>query len=77
MTMLMNLRQRLTGCMAALGRFISLFGNKALPFFKIMKQSGYFKWTPEAAAAFEGLKDIWSVRPSWSPRDLVSLCASI
>ena len=32
--------QRLTGCMAALGRFISRFGDKALPFFKIMKQSG-------------------------------------
>ena len=26
--------QRLTGCMAALGRFISRFGDKALPFFK-------------------------------------------
>ena len=48
--------QRLTGCMAALGRFISRFGDKALPIFKIMKRSGPFKRTPEAAAAFEGLK---------------------
>ena len=48
--------QRLTGCMAALGHFISRFGNKALPFFKIMKWSGPFKWTPEAVVAFEELK---------------------
>ena len=48
--------QHLTGFMAALGRFISRFGNKALPFFKIMKRTGPFKWTPEAAAAFEELK---------------------
>ena len=48
--------QRLTGCMAALGCFISRFGNKALPFFKIMKRSGTFKWTPEVATAFEELK---------------------
>ncbi|MBI0385279.1 hypothetical protein JBE27_55690, partial [Streptomyces albiflaviniger] len=42
--------------MAALGRFISKLGERALPFFKIMKRSGTFKWTPEAAAAFEDLK---------------------
>ena len=42
--------------MAALGRFISRFGDKALPFFKIMNRSGPFKWTPEAAVAFEELK---------------------
>ena len=41
--------QRLAGCMASLGRFISKFGERALPFFKIMKRSGPFKWTPEAA----------------------------
>ena len=42
--------------MASLGRFISKFGERALPFFKIMKRTGPFKWTPEAAAAFEDLK---------------------
>ena len=42
--------------MAALGRFISRLGERALPFFVIMKRSGTFKWTPEAAAAFEDLK---------------------
>jgi hypothetical protein len=42
--------------MASLGRFISKFSKRALPFFKLMKRSGPFKWTPEADAAFEGLK---------------------
>jgi hypothetical protein len=48
--------QRLAGCMAALGRFISRLGEKALPFFKLMKRSGKFEWTPEVAVAFEELK---------------------
>src|SRR5680860_1568030 len=48
--------RRLAGCMASLGRFISKFGERALPFFKIMKRSGPFKWTPEAEKAFEDLK---------------------
>ena len=48
--------QHLAGCMAALGRFISKFGKKALPFFKIMKRTGAFEWTPEANAAFKDLK---------------------
>ena len=50
--------QRLTWCMAALGRFISRFSDKALPFFKIMKRSGPFEWTPEAATAFEDRKSV-------------------
>ena len=48
--------QHLLGCMAALGRFICRLGERALPFFTTMKRSGTFKWTPEAAAAFEDLK---------------------
>ena len=48
--------QRLAGCMASLGRFISRFGERALPFFKIMKRTGTFKWSPEAEKAFEDLK---------------------
>ena len=42
--------------MASLGRFISNFGEKVLPFFKIMKRSGTFKWTPKVDMAFEDLK---------------------
>jgi hypothetical protein len=48
--------QRLAGCMAALGRFIARSGQKALPFFKLMKRTGKFEWTPEADKAFVELK---------------------
>jgi hypothetical protein len=48
--------QRLAGCMAALGRFIARSGEKALPFFKLMKRTGKFEWTPEADNAFAELK---------------------
>jgi hypothetical protein len=48
--------QRLAGCMAALGRFIARSGQKALPFFKLMKCTGKFEWTPEADKAFAEMK---------------------
>jgi hypothetical protein len=48
--------QRLVGCMAALGRFIARSGEKALPFFKLMKCTKKFEWTPEADKAFAELK---------------------
>ena len=34
--------QKLTGCMAALSRFISYLGEKGLPFFKLLKASEHF-----------------------------------
>ena len=49
--------------MAVLGRFISRLGERALPFFKIMKQSGSFEWTPEAAVTFEELKHYLASAP--------------
>jgi hypothetical protein len=48
--------QRLAGCMEALGRFIARSGEKALPFFKLMKRIGKFEWTPEADKALTELK---------------------
>jgi hypothetical protein len=48
--------QKLTGCMAALNRFISRLGEKGLPFFKLLKKSGKFKWIEQANEAFEKLK---------------------
>ena len=44
-------------------RFISKFGERALPFFKIMKKTGVFKWTPEADKAFEELKTYLASAP--------------
>ena len=53
-----NLRgvQKLTGRLAALSRFIGRLGEKALPFYQLLKRSNKFEWTNEAQVAFEDLK---------------------
>jgi hypothetical protein len=50
--------QRLTGCMAALSRFISRLGEKGLPFYKLLKKVDKFQWTSEAQEALDALKKI-------------------
>jgi hypothetical protein len=52
--------QRLMGCMAAMSRFISHLGEKALPLYKLMKKSDEFIWTDEADAALKDLKRVLS-----------------
>jgi ribonuclease HI len=55
--------QKLTGCMAALNRFISKLGERGLPFFKLLKHQEKFAWTPEADQALAQLKDFLSKPP--------------
>nr|CAH67964.1 OSIGBa0142I02-OSIGBa0101B20.7 [Oryza sativa] len=55
--------QCVTGCMAALSRFISRLGEKALPLFKLLKRSGPFIWTEEAERALTQLKAYLSSPP--------------
>jgi hypothetical protein len=55
--------QKLTGCMAALNRFISKLGERGLPFFKLLKHQEKFVWTPEANQALAQLKDFLSKPP--------------
>ena len=55
--------QKLTGCLAALSRFISRLGEKALPLYRLMKKSEAFEWTLEAEAAFVELKTLLSTQP--------------
>ena len=40
--------QRLTGCLAALSRFISRFGERGMPLYKLLKKTDTFIWTKEA-----------------------------
>jgi hypothetical protein len=47
--------QQLTGHLAALSRFISKFGEKALPFYRLLRETDKFTWTEEAQAAFDDL----------------------
>jgi hypothetical protein len=55
--------QKLTGCMAALSRFISKLGERGLPFFKLLKHQEKFVWTEEADQALTQLKDFLSKPP--------------
>jgi hypothetical protein len=48
--------QKLTGCMAALNRFISRLGERGLPFFKLLKHQDKFQWMDEAKRALQDLK---------------------
>jgi hypothetical protein len=48
--------QRLTGCMAALSRFISRLGKKGMPFYTLLKKVEKFQWTTEAQEALDALK---------------------
>jgi hypothetical protein len=55
--------RRLTGCVAAMSKFISKSAERALPFFKILKKAGPMEWTPEAEAALQDLKKYLSSTP--------------
>jgi hypothetical protein len=55
--------QRLTGSLAALSRFISRLAERALPFFKLMRESGPFTWTDEVEQAFQEMKQYLTSLP--------------
>ena len=48
--------QRLTGCLAALSRFISQLGEWGMPLYKLLKRTDAFVWTKEAQQALKSLK---------------------
>jgi hypothetical protein len=56
--------QKLTGRVAVLSRFVARLGEKALPFYALMKKSDdKFEWTEEADVAFVQLKKVLSTPP--------------
>jgi hypothetical protein len=55
--------QKLAGCVAALSRFVSRLGEKALPLYRLLRKADKFVWTEEADAAFEDLKRVLSTAP--------------
>ncbi|KAK1626487.1 hypothetical protein QYE76_000802 [Lolium multiflorum] len=55
--------QQLTGRVAALSRFVARLGEKALPFYALIKQGEKFQWNEEADRAFEDLKRKISTPP--------------
>jgi hypothetical protein len=48
--------QKLTGCLAALSRFISRLAERALSFFKLLRKSRPFVWSNDVEKAFQELK---------------------
>jgi hypothetical protein len=58
---------KLTGMIAALGRFISKLGEKGQPFFKLLKKYDKFKWTNEADQALDELKSLHTTPPVMVP----------
>ena len=48
--------QRLTGCLAALSRFISRLDEQEMPLYKLLKKTDTFVWTKKAQQALESLK---------------------
>jgi ribonuclease HI len=62
-----NKVQRLTGCMAALRRFISRLGEKGLPFYKLLKKVDKFQLTSEAHEALDALKKFLTTPPVLKP----------
>jgi hypothetical protein len=61
--------QRLTGCMAALSRFISKLGEKGLPFYKLLKKVDKFQWTSEAQEGLDALKKFLTTPPVLKPAE--------
>jgi hypothetical protein len=60
---------KLAGRVAALSRFVARLGEKALPFYALMKKSdSKFEWTEEADTAFAQLKKVLSTHQCWSHR---------
>jgi hypothetical protein len=56
--------QKLAGRVVALSRFVAWLGEKALPFYALMKKSDdKFEWMEEANIAFTQLKKVLSTPP--------------
>ena len=55
--------QILTGCVAALSRFISRLGEKALPLYRPLRRTEHFEWTDVATAGLNEIKAILATNP--------------
>jgi hypothetical protein len=63
--------QKLTGCLAALSRFISRLVEWALPFVKLLWKSRPFVWIEEVEEAVQGLKRYLTSPPVMVAPELV------
>ena len=66
--------QRLNGCITALGRFISRLGERALPFFKLLKKKGPSSGPLKPRKHSKSSRSTCPRRPCWSQLGPESLC---
>jgi hypothetical protein len=59
--------QKLAGTMAALSRFISKFGERGMPFYRLLHKADGFQWDDQAAAVFLELKQYLKSLPILVP----------
>src|SRR6266540_2269546 len=52
--------------MAALNHFVSRLGERAMPFYKLLKMQDKFQWTPKAQQDFDELKKFLTNPLCWS-----------
>jgi hypothetical protein len=50
--------QKLTRCVAALGRFIPKLWEKAMPLYRLLRKTPMFEWTEEADTTFVAHKRV-------------------
>ena len=62
--------QKLTGCVAALSRFISRLGEKALPLYRLLRCTEHFEWTDAAMAGLDEIKAILATNPVLAAPDI-------
>ena len=55
--------QKLVGCVAALSRFISRLGEKALPLYRLLRRTNHFEWTDAAMVGLEEIKTLLASNP--------------
>src|SRR4051812_17895015 len=55
--------QKLTRCVAALSRFISRLGEKALPLYRLLRRTEHFEWMDAATAGLEEIKAVLATNP--------------
>jgi hypothetical protein len=54
----------MAGMMAALSRFISKWGERGMPFYKLLRKVDDFQWDDQAAATFVELKQYLKSLPT-------------
>ena len=68
--------QKVTGCLAALSRFILRIVEKVLPLYRLLKKAECFAWTVEVEEALNKLKRMLTTTLILAPPlDLQNLCS--